>query len=179
MESVKDKQKKVYDAFKAQFGYKNVMQAPRLVKVVVTSGVGSLKDKNKEKLIVDRLTRITGQAPKSTTAKKSIASFKSRTGMVIGYQITLRGTRMYGFLDKLIHIALPRTRDFRGLKPTAIDDMGNITIGIKEHTIFPECQNEDIKDVFGFGITLVTTAKTKEETEAFLRHLGLPLVKPE
>jgi len=179
MQSVKEKEKKAYDALKGTFGYTNVMQSPRIVKVVVTSGVGSMKDKNKEKIVVDRLARITGQKAKSTTAKKSIASFKSRIGMVIGYQVTMRGTRAYGFLDKLIHIALPRTRDFRGIKPTTIDDMGNISVGIKENTIFPECQNEDIKDVFGLGITIVTTAKTKAETEAFMRHIGLPLVKAE
>lgn len=177
METVKEKNARSYEALKERFGYTNRMKAPRLVKVVVTSGTGSLKDKNKEKVVVDRLARITGQKPKSTVAKKSIASFKSRTGMIIGYQITLRGARMFGFLDKLIHIALPRTRDFRGLKASAIDAMGNITIGIKEHTIFPECQNEDIKDVFGLGITIVTTAHTKEETEALMRHIGLPLVK--
>ena len=176
METVKEKNARSYEALKGAFGYTNRMKAPRLVKVVVTSGTGSLKDKNKEKIVVNRLAHITGQKARSTVAKKSIASFKSRTGMVIGYQVTLRGTRMFGFLDKLIHIALPRTRDFRGLKASAIDAMGNITIGIKENTIFPECQNEDIKDVFGVGITIVTTSKDKKETEAFLRHIGLPLV---
>ena len=99
-----------------------------------------------------------------------------REGDTVGLQITLRGARMYDFLDKLIHIALPRTRDFRGLSAKAIDDMGNFTIGIKEHTIFPETSDEDLKDVFGFAITIVTTAKTKAEAEAFLRHIGMPLV---
>ena len=105
----------------------------------------------------------------------SIASFKVREGDTVGLQTTLRGARMYDFLDKLIHIALPRTRDFRGLKATAIDEMGNLTIGIKEHTIFPETSDEDVKDVFGLAITVVTNCKTKEEAEAFFRHLGVPL----
>ena len=109
-------------------------------------------------------------------ARISIASFKVREGDTVGLQITMRGARMYDFLDKLIHIALPRTRDFRGLSAKAIDDMGNITIGIKEHTIFPETSDEDLKDVFGFAVTIVTTAKGKDEAEAFFRHLGMPLI---
>ena len=99
-----------------------------------------------------------------------------REGDTVGLQVTLRGPRMYDFLDKLIHIALPRTRDFRGLPILAIDDMGNLTIGIREHTIFPETSDEDLKDVFGLAVTIVTTAKDKKEAEAFFRHLGLPLV---
>jgi large subunit ribosomal protein L5 len=122
------------------------------------------------------VARITGQKSSPRSAKISIASFKVREGDTVGLQVTLRGPRMYDFLDKLIHIALPRTRDFRGIPVTAIDDMGNITIGIREHTIFPETSDEDLKDVFGMAITIVTTAKNKKESEAFLRHLGLPLV---
>lgn len=110
-------------------------------------------------------------------AKKSIASFKVRQGDNVGFQVTLRGDRMMNFLEKLIHIALPRTKDFRGLKATAIDDMGNITIGIKEHTIFPETADEDIKDVFSFAITVVTTSKIKANTKAFLDYLGFPFSK--
>ena len=151
------------------------MAAPRLVKVVVSSGVGKAKDKNRMKVVEERLARITGQKASARPAKKSIASFKLREGEIVGYQVTLRGTRMYDFVDKLVHIALPRTRDFRGLSAKAIDDMGNMTIGIKENNIFPETSEEDLKDVFGFAITLVTTAKTKKEAEAFFRHLGLPL----
>ena len=145
------------------------------MKIVVSSGVGSAKDKARLKLVEDRLTRITGQKPAARISKQSIAQFKVRQGEVVGYQVTLRGTRMYEFLDKLIHIALPRTRDFRGLNATAIDEMGNITIGLKEHSIFPEVTDEDLKDVFGLAITLVTTAKSKPEAEAFFRHLGIPL----
>ncbi len=168
-----------FDALKSEFGYKNVMQAPRLVKIVVSSGVGSQKDKKKLELIVDRLTRITGQAPAPRGAKKSIANFKVRVGDVAGYTTTLRGERMQNFFDKLIHIVLPRVKDFRGIKPSAIDEMGNISIGMKEHTVFPETSDEDSKDIFGLAITIVTTAKNKKEAESFLRHLGVPLKEAE
>jgi len=160
----------------ADFGYKNVMQAPKVVKIVVSSGVGKMsKDKKRLELIVDRLARITGQAPAERSAKKAIANFKSRRGDIVGYQITLRGARAEAFLQKLIHIVFPRTKDFRGISPKAIDEMGNITIGIKEHTVFPEAADEDSKDSFGLAITIATTAKNKKEAESFLRHLGLPL----
>lgn len=171
----KDQQKKTFETLGKEFGYTNMHQTPKLLKVVVSSGVGSAKDKARVKLVEDRLTRITGQKPATRLAKQSIAQFKMREGEIVGYQVTLRNTRMFEFLDKLIHIALPRTRDFRGLNATAIDEMGNITLGIKENTIFPETSEEDLKDVFGIAITMVTTAKSKAEAEAFLRHLGLPL----
>ena len=168
-----------HDALKGELGYKNIMQTPRLEKVVVSVGIGKIEDKARKEVIFDRLSRITGQKPSPRPAKQSIASFKLRQGEIIGYQVTLRGDRMHHFLDKLIHVALPQTRDFRGLKATAIDDMGNITLGIKEHTIFPETSDEDIRDVFSLAITIVTTAKSKAEAEAFLRHIGLPLQKEE
>lgn len=171
--------KSAFAALKDAFGYKNVMQAPKVSKVVVSVGTGRVEDKQREALIRDRLSLITGQKASPRPAKKSIASFKLREGEIIGYQVTLRGTRMNHFIDKLINIAIPQTRDFRGLKTTAIDEMGNITLGIKENTIFPECADEEIKDVFSLAITLVTTAKNKEEAEAYLRHLGLPLQKAE
>lgn len=174
-----DKVKNTFDTLKGDFGYKNVMAAPKVEKVVLSTGTGKIKDKNKIKVIEDRMARITGQKTAPRPAKKSIASFKLREGDVVGYQTTLRGEQMYNFLDKLIHVALPRTRDFRGIKTTAIDEMGNLTIGIKEHTIFPETADEDLKDVFGFAITVVTTAKTKEEAKAFLTHLGVPFKKDE
>lgn len=177
METTLTKIKSSYDALKGEFGYVNVMQAPKVEKIVVSIGTGRVQDKQKEALIRDRLALITGQKPSARPAKQSIASFKLREGEIIGYQITLRGARMQHFLEKLIQVALPQTRDFRGLKTTAIDEMGNITIGIKEHTIFPECSDEEIKDVFSFAITIVTTAKTPKEAEAFLRHIGLPLKK--
>ncbi len=179
METTKQKITTAFTAMKGTFGYSNVMQTPRLQKVVVSVGTGRVSDKHREALIVDRLSVITGQKPSARPAKQSIASFKLREGEIIGYQVTLRGSRMMHFVDKLIHLALPQTRDFRGLKVTAIDDMGNITIGIKDNTIFPECAEEELKDVFGLAITIVTTAKSKAEAEAFLRHIGLPLQKAE
>jgi large subunit ribosomal protein L5 len=179
MESVQAQLKTTFDALKKDFAYTNVNQAPTIEKVVVSVGTGKVDDKQKIALIQDRLAKITGQKAAPRPAKQSIASFKLREGDIIGYQVTLRGERMLHFLDKLIHIALPQTRDFRGLKPTSIDEMGNYTIGIKDNTIFPETANEELKDVFGMSITLVTTAKTKEEAEALLRHVGLPLKKEE
>jgi large subunit ribosomal protein L5 len=168
-----------FSGMKEKFGYKNVMQAPRLSKIVISSGTGSVKDKKKVELIADRLARITGQKPAPRSSKKSIASFKVRSGDLVGYQITLRGKRMADFVDKLVHIALPRTKDFRGISKTAVDQMGNYTLGIKEHTIFPETSDEDLKDVFGFGMTLVTTSKDKAQTLAFLEYLGFPFKKVE
>ena len=164
-----------FKTLKESMGYKNTLQAPRLVKVVVSTGTGKIKDKKKVELIQDRMAQITGQKAAPRGAKKSIATFKIRKGEVIGYQITLRGARMYDFLDKLVHIALPRSRDFRGLSPTIIDDMGNMTIGVKGHTIFPETSDENLSDVFGLAITIVSTAKNKKEAEAFYRHIGVPL----
>ena len=164
-----------FDALKGEFGYKNIMQAPRVVKIVVSTGTGSAKDQKRRDLIADRVARLTGQAPAARAAKKSIANFKSRRGDIVGYQVTLRGARAQAFLDKFIHIVLPRTKDFRGIKPSAVDEMGNITIGIKEHIVFPETADEDSKDIFGIAITIVTTAKNKKEAEASRRHLGLPL----
>lgn len=167
--------KNTFEALKKDFNYKSPMQAPRVQKIVVSTGISASIDKKKRELIIDRLTRITGQAPAPRVAKKSIATFKVRAGDTVGFQVTLRGTRMRAFLEKMIHIVFPRVRDFRGLKPSAIDEMGNITIGLKEHTVFPETSDEDMKDIFGLAITIVTTAKTKKEAEAFIRHLGLPL----
>ena len=168
-------QQKTFDALKADFSYKSIMQAPRVTKIVVSTGVGAKHDPKKRVLIKDRLTRITGQAPAARTAKKSIATFKMRAGDEVGYQVTLRGARSEAFLNKLIHIVLPRSKDFRGIRPETIDEMGNITIGLKENIVFPETSDEDSKDIFGLAITIVTTAKNKKEAEAFLRYLGLPL----
>ena len=126
-----------------------------------------VQDKAKLALIQDRLAKITGQKVSLRPAKQSIASFKLRAGDIVGYQVTLRGERMIHFLDKLIHLALPQTRDFRGLKVSAIDEMGNYTIGIKENTIFPECGDDELKDVFSLAITIVTTAKSKKKLRLF------------
>ena len=177
METMSQKQNTVFDTLKDQFGYKNKMQAPKIEKVVISTGIGKIQDKNKIQLIQDRLAKITGQKAAPRGAKKSVASFKIRQGDVIGYQVTLRGERMRHFLDKLIHVAFPRTRDFRGLPYTSIDQMGNYTNGVREHTVFPETSDEELKDVFGLSVTLVTTAKTKEEAESLLRHIGLPIQK--
>ncbi len=175
MKTMKETLQGVYPALKEELGYTNTMQAPRVEKVIISTGVGKIQDKQKLVLIKDRLAKITGQKAIGRPAKKSIASFKLRQGEIIGYQATLRGPRMHDFLYKLIHLTLPQTRDFRGLSTSSIDDMGNYTLGIKEHTIFPETADEDIKDVFGLSITIVTTAKTKKEAEALLRHVGFPL----
>ncbi len=177
MKTMKETLQGTYEAMKGSFGYTNKMQTPRIEKVVVSTGTGKIQDKQKIKLIEDRLARITGQKAIARPAKKSIASFKLREGDVIGYQVTLRGTRMHDFLHKFIHLTLPQTRDFRGLKVEAIDEMGNYTVGVREHTIFPETADEEIKDVFGLSVTIVTTAKTREEAEGLLRHIGLPLKK--
>jgi large subunit ribosomal protein L5 len=179
METIQKKLENAFDALKGDLGYINRWQAPRIEKVIVSTGVGKVQDKQRLALIADRLARITGQKPVARGAKQSIASFKSRQGDLVGYQVTLRGERMRDFLSKLIHIALPNTRDFRGLPLTAIDEMGNYTLGITEHTIFPETSDEDLRDVFGFAVTIVTTAKTKSEAEALLRHIDLPLQKKE
>ena len=177
MENLKEKSKKAFDGLKSERGYKNRMQVPRILKVVVSTGVGSFKDKAKFKVVEDRLARITGQKPAARGAKVSVASFKSRQGDTVGYQVTLRGKRMFDFLDRLVHIALPRTKDFRGISPSAADEMGNYTLGIKEHNVFPETSDEELKDVFGLAITIVTTAKSKDEAIAFLKHLGFPFKK--
>lgn len=179
METIKQKEKKAYSVLKAKHGYKNIMASPHLVKVVVASGTGSGVKKNKDhnKLVIDRLTKITGQKPATKSAKKSIASFKIRIGDPVGVMVTLRGARMYGFLDKLINVAIPRTKDFRGIERKIVDNIGNLTMSIKEHTIFPETGSEDIKDVFGLAITIVTTAKTKAEATEFFELIGMPFKK--
>lgn len=174
METTQEKQKGIFKALKDKFSYSNPMQSPRLEKIVISVGVGSITDKDKIEVVKDRLARITGQKPAARGAKKSVASFKIREGDTVGYQVTLRGKRMKDFFDRLIHVALPRTRDFHGVKLSALDDMGNYTLGIKEHTIFPETSDEELKNVFGMAITIVTSSNTKEETEAFLKELGMP-----
>jgi large subunit ribosomal protein L5 len=126
---------------------------------------------------LDRLSKITGQKPALRQAKKSIASFKIRQGDPVGVSVSLRGTRMYGFLDKLLNIALPRTKDFRGIESKIVDSIGNATIGIKEHTVFPETVDEELKDVFGMAVTVVTTAKSKEEAKEFFDLIGVPFKK--
>jgi len=177
--NIQEKVKTAFESLKGDLDLSNIMQTPKLEKVVVSVGFGSTQDKNKIKLIGDRLLKITGQRPVTRAAKVSIASFKLREGQPVGYQVTLRGKRMYDFLNKLIDIALPRTKDFRGVSQESVDAMGNYTLGIKEHTIFPETADEELKDVFGMAVTFVTTAEDKKTARAFLSHLVLPFRKEE
>lgn len=177
--TVKEKELGSFDKMKSDFHYKNKMAAPKMVKVVLNVGTGTAikKDKNKNDAIAERLAKITGQKVALRGAKQSVASFKIRQGDPIGVVVTLRGKRMYAFLEKLVNVALPRTKDFRGINTKAVDNIGNLTIGIKEHTIFPETADEDIKDVFGLAITLVSTAKTKKEGFDFYELIGIPFKK--
>jgi large subunit ribosomal protein L5 len=178
MKIIKDKESNTVKAL-AEFKYKNSISAPRLTKISISVGTGSgmKKDREKNNFVSDRLSKITGQKPALRAAKKSVAGFKSREGDPVALMVTLRGNRMYHFMDKLINIALPRTKDFRGIDPKSVDNIGNMTIGIKEHTIFPECSDEDLKDVFGLAITLGTTAKNKAEALAYFTHIGIPFKK--
>ncbi|GAA4196235.1 50S ribosomal protein L5 [Microbacterium oryzae] len=160
-----------------EFGYANPMQVPGLVKVVVNTGVGeAARDSKVIEGAVSDLTAITGQKPIVTKAKKSIAQFKLREGQAIGAHVTLRGDRAWEFLDRLISLALPRIRDFRGLSPKQFDGNGNYTFGVQEQSIFHEIDQDRIDRVRGFDITIVTSAKTDDEGRAFLRHLGFPFV---
>lgn len=174
---MKEKVKESFKGLKDKLGLKNVMQAPKIVKVVVNSGVGSFNDKKKIDIVTDRLSKITGQKPIKRGAKKSIATFKSREGDVVGVQITLRGERMWSFLDRIFNVALPRTKDFRGISLDAVDEMGNYTLSIKENTVFPETNDEDLKDVFGFAVTIVTNLKDKHSALEFFKALELPFKK--
>jgi len=177
MKTIKEKTKEAFAVMKPEFGYKNPMQSPKIEKVVISAGVGSMKDKKKIELVADRLSRITGQLPARKGAKQSVAAFKVREGDTVGMQVTLRGDRMYDFLDRLVNIALPRTKDFRGIPLSGIDEMGNYTLGIRENTIFPESGDEDLKDVFGLAVTIVTNVHDTKQTKAFLTHLGFPFKK--
>jgi len=180
-QTIKQKEGNIFEVMKKDFGYKNSMAAPRMKKVVVNVGTGTAmkKDRNKNESIATRLAKITGQKPSARGAKQSISSFKTRQGDPIGLAITLRGSRMYSFLEKFINVALPRTKDFRGIARKNVDNIGNLTIGIKEHTIFPETADEDIKDVFGLSVTLVSSARNKKEGMAFFELLGIPFRKEE
>ncbi|NLX02773.1 MAG: 50S ribosomal protein L5 [Syntrophomonadaceae bacterium] len=158
-----------------QFQYKNVMQVPRIERVVINIGVGeAIQNPKALDGAVNDLTIISGQKPVVTRAKKSIAGFKLREGMAIGCKVTLRGEKMYNFLDKLINLSLPRVRDFRGVSPQAFDGRGNYSLGIKEQTIFPEIEYDKIDKIRGLEVVIVTTAKTDEEARELLRHMGMP-----
>jgi large subunit ribosomal protein L5 len=165
----------IIDAMKAEFGYRNPMQVPRLVKIVVNMGVGdAARDAKVMEGAVRDLAAITGQKPQIRRAKKSIAQFKLREGMPIGAKVTLRGDRMWEFLDRLLSIALPRIRDFRGLDGRKLDGHGNYTFGLTEQSVFHEVDQDRIDRVRGMDITIVTTAKTDDEGRALLKHLGFP-----
>ena len=165
----------VVPAMMSEFKYDNIMQVPRITKVVMNIGVGEAID-NAKALdgAVDDLTKITGQKPVITKAKKSIATFKLREGRAIGVKVTLRGERMWALLDRLINVALPRTRDFRGISGDAFDGRGNYTLGLREQLIFPEIEYDKIDKVRGMEVTIVTTSKSDEEGRRLLRLLGMP-----
>jgi large subunit ribosomal protein L5 len=158
-----------------QFGYKNVMELPKLEKIVLNMGVGeAVNDSKKVKSAAADLERIAGQKPVITHARKSIAGFKVREGMPLGVKVTLRRQRMYEFLDRLVNIALPRVRDFRGLNPNAFDGRGNYAMGIKEHIIFPEINYDQVDQIWGMDVIVCTTARSDDEARALLRGLNFP-----
>ncbi|MGO1469581.1 MAG: 50S ribosomal protein L5 [Tissierella sp.] len=168
----------VIESLMEKFQYKNVMEVPKIEKVVINMGVGQAKDNPKAlEAAVKELETITGQRPLMTHAKKSIANFKLREGMKIGTKVTLRGEKMYNFLDKLMNIALPRVRDFRGVSSTAFDGRGNYALGIKEQLIFPEIEYDEVESIRGLDVVVVTTAQTDEEARVFLEKMGMPFKK--
>ncbi|MCD8231968.1 MAG: 50S ribosomal protein L5 [Clostridiales bacterium] len=171
-------QNEIMDAMVKKFGYKNVMQVPKLEKVVINMGVGEAKENAKilESAMKD-LETISGQKPIKTIAKKSIANFKLREGMAIGCKVTLRGEKMYEFVDRLINLALPRVRDFRGVNPNSFDGRGNYALGIKEQLIFPEIEYDKIDKVRGMDIIFVTSAQTDEEARELLTQFNMPFAK--
>ncbi|MEK7638411.1 MAG: 50S ribosomal protein L5 [Patescibacteria group bacterium] len=171
-------QKTVAPALRKQFGIANVMAVPRITKITLNVGVGRIhKDDKALERIAKDLALISGQKPSARLAKQSIASFKVREGVTVGYAVTLRGPRMWDFLDRFMSLALPLSRDFRGIDPKNFDRDGNLNIGIKEHSIFPEVNLENVKDIFGLQVTITTTAKNREQGIALLTGMGFPLKK--
>ena len=169
---------RVISALKEEFGYKNVMQVPKLEKIVLSRGVGAaVSDKKLVDYAVDELTKVTGQKAVSTISKKDVASFKLRKGMPIGAKVTLRGERMYEFLDRLITSSLPRVRDFSGIKAKGFDGRGNYNLGVTEQIIFPEIDIDKVNKISGLDITFVTSAATDKEAKSLLAELGLPFKK--
>lgn len=163
-----------------QFSIGNVMAVPKISKIVINAGLSkSIQDSSYTDTAVDVLKRITGQSPIKTLARKSISNFKVREGMVVGAKVTLRGERMWAFLDKLLNVTLPRVRDFRGLSTKAFDGTGNYTIGFKEHNVFPEISTDDVEKIIGLEANIVTTAETDEQGKALLAALGFPFEKIE
>ena len=179
MSRLKDQyQNEIVDAMIKKFGYKNIMEVPKLDKVVINMGVGEAKDNAKllESAIAD-MEKIAGQKAVVTRAKNSVANFKIREGMPIGCKVTLRGEKMYEFVDRLINLSLPRVRDFRGVNPNAFDGRGNYALGIKEQLIFPEIEYDKIDKVRGMDVIFVTTAKTDEEARELLKQFNMPFAK--
>lgn len=168
----------IVDAMTKKFGYKNVMQVPKIEKIVINMGVGEAKENSKVlDAAVAELETISGQKPVITRAKNSIANFKLREGMPIGCKVTLRGDKMYEFLDRLVNLALPRVRDFRGVSPDSFDGRGNYALGIKEQLIFPEIEYDKVDKVRGMDVIVVTTAQTDEEARELLTQFGMPFKK--
>lgn len=174
--------KEAIPAMMAKFGFKNAMAVPKIEKVIINSGFGRLvtdKTSDEQKKICDAilndLSLITGQKPNLTKAKKSISSFKIRQGLAVGARVTLRGKKMMDFLERLIHVGLPRSRDFRGIDQKSFDGKGNLSIGIREHICFPEISPERVKTIFGFEVTVVTTTRKREEGIELLKLLGFPI----
>ena len=170
--------KKIAPALKEKFGFKNDMQVPKIVKVMVNVGVGRVKeDKKKVDEIAEEVKKITGQAPTKNRARKSIAGFKVRENQVVGISCTLRGYRMYSFLDKLINVALPRVRDFQGVSKDGFDGRGNYHLGLKEHLVFPEISSESLENIFGLEVSIVTNAKKDEIARELLKQMNFPFKK--
>ena len=168
--------KKIIPTLQKELGVKNILALPKIEKVVINIGLGrALKDEKFLEVAMRDLALIAGQKPKTALAKKSIANFKIRKGQIIGAVVTLRGQRMHDFISRLINIALPRTRDFRGIDVKSLDKNGNLTIGVKEHIVFPEIKGEEVRNIFGFEITIVVKAKKKEEAVALYRAIGFPI----
>ncbi|MFT5144514.1 MAG: large subunit ribosomal protein L5 [Rhodothermales bacterium] len=178
---LKDKYRdEIVSALREQFSYDNVMQVPRLVKITVNKGVGeAVQNKKVIDDAVEEIRRITGQHPMVRNARKSVSNFKLRQGMPVGAAVTLRGTQMYEFLDRLVNLALPRVRDFRGIPDKSFDGRGNYTLGVKEQIIFPEIDVDKVSQISGLDITFVTTAGTDEEGLALLKAFGMPFVRRE
>ncbi len=179
--SIQEKYKKeIIPALKEEFGYKNSLEVPAIIKVVLNVGFGKhTKEKAYIQNVVESLTKISGQKPVLAKARKSISSFKIREGMIIGSSVILRGKRMYDFIEKLINISFPRVRDFRGINIKSVDRQGNLTIGFKEHLAFPEIQPDEVDNVFGLEVCLSTSAKTKKEGERLFTLMGFPFKKEE
>jgi len=177
--NLRDKYKKqILPELKKQFGYKNDLQAPKITKVVINAGFGRMaKEKNYVDNVVNGLTMISGQKPVLNKAKKSISSFKVREGMIIGASVTLRGKRMYDFLEKLINISFPRIRDFRGISDKSVDRQGNMTVGFREHLSFPEIKADDVENIYGLEICLATNTKDRAKGLALFTLMGFPFKK--